>query len=151
MAIIHQTPKSGGRPRHKDTILSSRPNRKPLSGARDVMTVTGVPRGLHARWVNDVRDRIQRFKEAGYEFLTDTGITVGETTIDQESAAEKGIGSIVSQRVGHDEGGPIYAYLMAIEEEFYEEDCKRKNQSIDRQEESLRQPKEGLYGSVQID
>lgn len=147
MAIIKHTDR-GGRPRNRDTILSSKPHRKPLSGARDVLTVDGVPRGYVPRWVNDTGDRILRFLEAGWEFLTTKGVTVGEKTVDQDP--EGNIGSVVSKRVGSRDGQPLYAYLMVIEEEFYEEDQKEKYKVVDKTEAAIKAPKEGQYGSVSI-
>lgn len=142
----------GGRPRTRETILASRPHRKPLSGARDVLAVNGVPRGLHTRWVNDIDDRILRFQEAGYDFITDKGVTVGTKTVDQNPDTEEDIGSVVCRRVGTRDGQPLTAYLMAIEEEFYEEDCKRKYDHLDRTQKALTtiDPAQGQYGAISI-
>lgn len=149
MALLQHIDK-GGRPRSRETVLASRPNRTPIHGARDVLKVEGVPRGLHTRWVNDVDDRILRFREAGYEFVTSKGILVGDRTVEQTPEAESNIGSVVCKRVGHVEGRPLMAYLMAIEEEFFEEDQKRKQDKITRKEQGITQPnrEEGQYGKV---
>lgn len=148
MAVLNYV-NTGGRPKHRDTILATRPNRKPLDGPNDILTVHNVPRGLTPRWVNDEGDRIYRFQEAGYEFLTSKGVMVGDRNVDQVEEADKN-GSVVFKRVGMRDGQPLYAYLMAIEEEFYEEDQKRKYNKIDKVERDLKIPQKGMYGDIQI-
>lgn len=151
MALLQHIDK-GGRPRSRETVLASKPNRAPINGARDVLKVDGLPRGLISRWVNDSGDRILRFREAGYEFVTTKGILVGERTAEQNPEMGESIGSIVCKRVGQEDGIPIMAYLMAIEEEFYAEDQKKKQDRLLRKERDISQPskEQGQYGSVKF-
>ena len=96
------------------------------------------------RWVNDTEDRLLRFTEAGWEFVTDKNLTVGEPTVN----ASKETGSVVVKRVG----GDREAYLMCIDKEWYDEDQAAKSQAVDDQERAmyaqLNSSQDGRYGSV---
>lgn len=144
MAIILHKDK-GGRPRSRETILGTKPNRKRLGGANDVMTASGVPRGYQHRWVNDTSDRIYRFLEAGWEFLTSTGVTVGDKTVDNVGDNDRG--SVIKVQAYVSNNRPVDAYLMVIEDEFYEEDQKYKANRIDEQERGIYNPnvEQGQY------
>ena len=139
MAVIIHRDKGGRRP-NRENILATKPNRRRLNGANDVMTVAGVPRGFVARWVNDEKDRLYKYQQAGWEFLTDKGITVGDRTIDSANS-ETDNGNLVTLRVGMGrDGRPVEAYLMVIEEEFYEEDQAYKQRQIDRTVAAIDRP-----------
>jgi hypothetical protein len=82
------------------------------------------------RWVNDDDNRIAQAQAGGYEFVEDSGpktIKVGDETQDRDRR--------VKYLVGRTKGGdPMHAYLMAIPEEYYEEDKTEKekhNQAVD--------------------
>lgn len=85
----------------------------------------GVPRAkLHAeidkgyvgRWINDHNGRIQQAEAAGY-----THVTEG-----------KGRGNKRRQQVGTlPDGSPMFAYLMQIRKEFYDEDQALKLRAAD--------------------
>jgi hypothetical protein len=85
------------------------------------------------RWVNDRPGRLQQFTEAGYEFVNDPSIQVGQNA----EAGHNDLGSRISAQVGVNEGGsPLRAYLMEIKKEWYDEDQavkKLHNDEIDRQ------------------
>lgn len=137
--IIHKD--KGGRRPTRENVLASKPNRKRLNGAHDVLAVTGIPRGYVGRWVNDEKDRIYRFLEAGWEFLTSHGVVIGDRTIDTSTEEGKSQGSVVSRRVGMTpEGRPLEAFLLVIEEEFYEDDQRLKQKRIDRAAKAIDNP-----------
>lgn len=86
--------------------------------------------GKVLRWVNDVDGgtRVKQAQAGGYEFCTADGSEVaGTDTIDE--------GNMIRKHVGSDaKGHPQYAYLMAIDKEFYEEDKAAKeavNKKVD--------------------
>lgn len=122
-----------------------RSTRTPLH-SRNILTVQDKDPELEYRWFNDVEERLFHAKNAGWEFVTDKGITVGDPTVN----ASTEVGSVVSKKVG----GGVVAYLMALPKEFYEEDQEAKQDKVDRQEramyEELNSPQDGRYGNVDI-
>ena len=123
---------------------TSRPKRVPLHN-RDILTVHNKNPNKVYRWVNDIDDRLYRFKQAGWEFVTDKGICVGEPTVN----ANTELGSVVVKRTGSTE-----LFLMAIEREFYDEDQAAKAQRIKDTEatmyEQLNSSSDGRYGRVKM-
>lgn len=90
--------------------------------------------GKVLRWINDTEggNRVRAAQAGGYEFCTADGSEVAGTP-DGSAAIEEG--KMIRKHVGSDENGkPKYAYLMAIDKEFYEEDQRAKeavNQKVD--------------------
>ena len=116
----------------KQSRAQGRPKRVPI-GTRNVLTYPPIP-GYVTRVVNDTEDRIQRFKEAGYEVVTSD-----ELLGDRACGAAGSVGSEVSKPVG----GGRRGVLMKIKEEFYKEDQAAKQKEVDEKEASLwRQAKE---------
>jgi hypothetical protein len=78
--------------------------------------------GYHRHWFNDVRDRITRAQEAGYEHVKD------------------GDGKNVARVVGThpDNPGPLTAYLMEIPEEWWAEDMRAQQKVVDEKEDAMR-------------
>lgn len=113
---------------------------------RDVLKVNTILDGMVLRWVNDVPMRLETFRRAGWEFVTDKDMTVGDPTVN----ADREAGTVVKRYVG----GNIHAYLMAIPEEFYREDQRVKQEKIDEHESSmlrdLNARKDGSYGKVEL-
>lgn len=127
----------------------SRPERIPVSGNRDRLSVTGIPKGYVGRVVNDdpQKDphRIQKFLDGGYEFVTSSGVTIGKQDVHTSE--------LLNDRRTVNVGNGITAYVMAIREEFYKEDFAAKQDIVDRKEKGVyRQFKEGKgqYGDVEI-
>lgn len=96
--------------------------------------------GKVPRWINDTNDRIQRALSGGYEFVTDAAgaVTVGDAQETQEGNKR------IKKRVGKQEdGSAVFAYLMAIPVEFYEEDQAAKEEENMKVDHTIRggQPK----------
>lgn len=121
-----------------------RPNRTPLH-ERNILTVRNKNVDKEYRWVNDIDDRLYRFTEAGWEFVTDKGLEVGDPTVN----ADKELGSVVVKRSGTRE-----MYLMCIDKEWYDEDQAAKAEKIKETEqamyEQLNSSQDGRYGRVKI-
>lgn len=120
-----------------------RPERIPVSGQRNITTVHNTDPAFVYRWVNDVEDRISRFKLGGWEHVE--GAKVGDRTVDNSGTIE----GVVSKNVGSSR----VAYLMRINRMWYEEDQANKAALIKEQEDAmLRNEKsaEGRYGKVSI-
>ena len=106
---------------------ANRRERIPIGTPRRKL-VADIPEGKVGHWFNDKwsKDptRIQDALRGGYTFLTkDKTGKVGEEVED----GNKDMGSRISRTVGpNDDGSPITAYLMVIDEELYEEDQEEK-------------------------
>ena len=122
-----------------------RPKRIPMAEARQILNVDDVPDHLVARWVLDTKNRCQVFENAGYQYITDRGLAVG----DRKGDGSKAAGSVVC-KVGNSTGEMLY--LMAIDRTFYEEDQASKQARIDEIEEELyaQTSKEGHYGNLDL-
>jgi hypothetical protein len=125
------------------TETKKRPKRIPL-GTRNVLKYPKRP-GYVRRVVNDVEDRIQRFKDAGYEIVQKKDLPSGDSRAGDASQ----MGMPVSKSVGNG----VKAVLMEIPEEWYEEDQKAKQDKIKAAEAAMKQNKggvEGGYGDLKI-
>ena len=103
-----------------------RPKRIPL-GTRNVLTYPPIP-GYVTRVVNDIEDRVARFKEAGYEVVT------GDEILGDRAA---GVGGAVGSEVSKPVGGGRRGVLMKIKQEFYDEDRAAKQARVDASEDGL--------------
>jgi hypothetical protein len=125
-----------------NTPNSKRVKRTPVGGPRDVLTVSGKDPNYAYRWVLDVPGRIQRFKDGGYEVVTD-GLEVGQATVDR--------GSNVGSGVTKSAGAGQTLVLMRIPMEYYKEDQDAKQAEITALEASMKkEAHEGRYGSLTI-
>ena len=114
--------------------------RVPIHESRDILTAK-IPDGKVGRWVADRGNRIQTFKNAGYDFVTDLGAVVGEKRVDGDRA----VGSTVC-KMGDQDGTMLY--LMAIDQELYDQDQAAKQSAVDKTEEAMQAQteKSGHYG-----
>lgn len=125
----------------KQLNRSGRPQRVPLQ-ARNILTVKGVPEDLHACWVNDTENNVERYLDAGYSFWEGT-VSVGEKKVDSNSQ----IGKRVSKNVGNG----VTAFLMVIPKDLWEEDFKAEQRKVTENEAALFrsiEKGEGRYGSI---
>lgn len=135
---------------------ANKPQRVPVSGIRDIMTVHNKDPDYSYRWVNDRNEdgsRIARFKRGGYEFARqeDGG---DKYMIGQEAVykSEKN-GSLIRLRVGPE----THAYLMRIKKEWFDEDQAAKSKDIRSVEDQIRRTGTSTgedfeqYGDVDID
>lgn len=120
---------------------TDRPERTPIHHSRDILTVKNPPKGYVLRWVKDQQTRVQLFLDAGYEFITDAGLEVGDKSPTSSTAS----GSTIT-RMGGADGTALV--LMGIKEEYYNEDQIAKQTKIDEQEQAmLSMLEEGQYDS----
>lgn len=129
-------------PKVADTRL--RPQRIPVSGPRDILTVANKDPNYEYRWVNDVGNRLQRFKEGGWDIVTDDIHVIGQPVVDRPTK----LGSTFTKSVG----GQVTAVLMRIKKEWFEEDQRAKQQAIDDLEASTRAEniQKQDYGKIDI-
>lgn len=107
------------------------------------------------RWVNEkdqFGDRTLRFRTAGYEFVPKEKIQFcgAESVTNTESGL-----SFMRKQVGIDQSGqPLFAVLMWIKREWYDEDFEAKMAKIDEVEgqikRTLQQDDGEFYGDVNM-
>lgn len=125
--------------------VSQSMRRVPVGGQRDITTVKDTPDGFVDRWVNDNSGRVDKFKSAGYEHVTNAD--VGDSNVDGTHAAN----GIVSK----DMGQGVTAYLMRQRDDWFGEDQKVKQVVVDDSENAMRRDRDdnrndGHYGEVTI-
>lgn len=122
---------------------TKRPERKPLF-QRGPQSVAGVKDpNFEYRFVNDTGSRISNFQAAGYEFVEDSELIVGDSRVSDPND----VGT--SKRVTSNDG--TVSYLMRIKKEWYEEDQKAKADRIAETEKAMRQEaSQGMYGSIKV-
>lgn len=122
---------------------SGRPTRTPV-GRRNVLTVKGKEAGYQYRIVNDTGDRIDSFKDGGWEVVSNDQVNVGDKRVNQASPVSSA--AVVSV------GGGDKGVVMRIKQEWYDEDQAAKQKLVDELEGTTR--KDALngadYGSVTI-
>ena len=99
---------------------------------------------FHYRFVNDTGSRVYNYQQAGYELVSDSNITVGDSRVSDVSD----LGS--TRRVMSNNG--TSSVLMRIPKQYFDEDQKRKNDLIDEQEKAMKQNaiSETDYGKIEI-
>lgn len=101
------------------------------------------------RWVNDTADRIQIFKEAGWEPVRDDEqvIEIGDDSVGRQSRESSG--SIVKKTVNE----KLETVLMKIPKDIFDEEQAVKQREVERSEQAMKkreQNKEGRYGEVRF-
>lgn len=126
------------------TRAKTRPERIPVSGHRNILTVHDQDPNFVYRWVNDVEDRIEVFKRGGWQ-LVDEKHKIGDRQVDSSSNVDQ----VITKNVG----AGRTAYLLRIEKEFYQEDQAAKAARIAEKERAMlanERNAEGRYGSVTL-
>lgn len=116
----------------KSPAVAGRPKRTPISG-RNILSVQGKDPNFEYRFVNDTGDRVQMFKEAGWEPVPAADVKVGDRRVDQASS-EGTIAQASVSRNSHEK-----AIVMRIPKEWYEEDQRAKLARVDELEKSTKQ------------
>lgn len=119
---------------------TSKSKRIPVGGRRNILTVANKDPNLVYRWVLDSPGRLEDFKMGGYSVVS-ANPEVGDATVDRASK----LGSAVTMV-----RGSATLVLMSIPREWYDEDQKAKQDSIDALEETMRSDSAGDYGAVSI-
>lgn len=129
-----RAPRRGRKPGREE---GGRNRRVPLGTPESKLTVPQAQddKEHEYRWINDKPGRLMRAQAAGYEFVEDPTMQVGTGSTNGNSGAD----SRVSRLVGKDERGhPLYAYLMKIKREYYDEDQAAKQKAIDEVENTIK-------------
>lgn len=126
----------------KQTIQSRK--RIPL-GTRNILTAP-KKNGFVRRFVNDKGDRIQMFKDAGWEVVTGAG-EAGDDKLGRATSMGSGTNPHV--------GGGQRAILMELPEEIYNEDISASQDKITEVENQIKrnssaEDRNGLSGKIEI-
>mgnify|MGYP001575752125 CR=1 FL=1 len=133
-------------------LQEARPKRVPLhEQRRNRLTFTNQDPNYVYRVVNDVDNRIEQFKLAGYE-VVEHNTKVGDTAVVDGNVS---LGSGARVHVGSGRN----AILMRVPRKLYEEDQTAKQREITRKENLLIRRKrksseageDGTYGEVSIE
>lgn len=121
---------------------SGRPQRTPV-GTRNILTVKGKDPNYVYRIVNDIDDRVQQFKDAGYELVPEQTAAVGDKRVN--AASSEGSNKQISVGQG------TKAYLMRIKREWYDEDQAAKQGQVAALERATKEKAlDGTYGELEI-
>lgn len=121
---------------------SGRVRRTPV-GKRNVLTVRGKDPDYEYRIVNDESDRIEQFKEAGYDIVNASDVIIGDRRVNKASPE----GSMAQASVG----GGMKAVVMRIKKDWYAEDQKRKIDDLAAVEAATKtEALKGNYGKLEI-
>jgi hypothetical protein len=123
--------------------VEKRVSRKPLF-QRGPQSISGEKDpNYHYRFVNDTGSRVVNFQQAGYEFVTDTDLSVGDNRVSDPSS------NSANKRVVSNDG--TTSYLMRIKNEFYVEDQAAKMEALDEQEHAMTEnASQGMYGKLEL-
>ena len=121
---------------------SGRPTRTPV-GRRNVLSVRGQEAGYEYRIVNDDKDRIDLFKEAGWEIVQSSDVSVGDKRVGQ--TVTPGTAAMVSV------GGGMKGIVMRIKQEWYDEDQEAKRTNVRSLEAATRDESGADYGEFKIE
>jgi hypothetical protein len=123
-----------------------RPKRTTL-GTKTRLGVANPDPNYEYRFVNDTRDRVEIFKQNGWEVAPDKDVKVGDSRVENPSA----IGSASRVPVGLVGELPGHAVVMRIPKQWYEEDQKAKANEIARLENTMKDPSASdTYGKIEI-
>lgn len=109
-----------------------REKRRAFGVPRSRLSVSKEIEGYHLRWINDEPGRLQQALDSDYSFVTPEEVGRISTDRDDQRVKEH-VG------VGRDDRTPMYAYLMKIPLEWYEEDKKERGYLQDKFDEAIRQ------------
>ena len=108
---------------------SGRRTRTPV-GKRNILSVKGKEAGYEYRIVNDEYDRVDTFKEAGWEVVSNSDVQVGDKRVGQATTP----GSAAQVSVGGGQKGIV----MRIKQEWYDEDQAAKRAEVQELEATTR-------------
>ena len=114
-----------------------RVKRVPFGAHRTKLQVENKIDGYVMRWFNDVDGRLQRAQDGGYVFVDRSEVpSLGQGELHEDNSD---LNSKVSKIVSRGKEKPIRAYLMKIQQEWYDEDQMSKESVNQQVDEALRQ------------
>lgn len=133
-------------PMNADGSSPTRTRRGVFNGTEQKLRVSKEIPGYHLHILNDTPGRIDTALDGGYEFVSPEevgGISDRVTALNTELSNNR-----VRYLVGTGEGGaPMYAYLMKIRQEWYDEDQEGLQHKVDGVDAAIRSGKNPTSGS----
>lgn len=124
--------------------MDQRTKRGSFNGTEGKLRIAHQIDGYHLHIFNDTPGRIEQAINVGYEFVTPDEVGGTATNVVSRNTD---IGDKVRFLVGTDANNePMYAYLMKIRQEFYEEDqnaLQARNDAVDAAIRGGKNTKEG--------
>lgn len=123
----------------------TRPQRSKLSG-KSRLVVHNKDENFEYRVVNDVRDRVEIFKENGWEVVPAADVKIGDKRVEDPSSvgsASRIAVGLVGEQAGH-------AVVMRIPKEWFKEDQAAKEQELRALEQTMKEDARNSadYGTV---
>lgn len=113
-----------------------RPRRGVFNGTAQKLSVYGEIPGYHMHIFNDTPGRIEEALSAGYEFVSPSEIGgVAANVVSRNTDLGDKVRFLVGTAEG---GGGLYAYLMKIRQEWFEEDQSEQQRVNDRVDQAIR-------------
>lgn len=133
--------------RDEKSVAPSRVKRVPLGTPQIKLVLPEIP-GYVPRWLNDEPGRLPRAQNAGYEFVSqDEAPEIGANEV---TPGNVDLGTRICRLVGTgDDDKPLYAYLMKIKEEWYNEDQVTKLEAVNKVDKAIHEGTVGLTPSDQ--
>jgi len=120
----------------KEGERPSRKRRGVFNGMRQKLQVLGDLPGFHLCWINDIPGMIAQARDGGYEFVADNEIEMANNNVVDRNTSE---GTQVKVLVGtNEDNSPMFAYLMKIRNDYYEEDQKDQQEYNDKIDTQIR-------------
>ena len=122
--------------RKEDDRNQGRRRRGVFSGQRLKLEVLGKQEGFHYAWLNDDNNRIALAQSGGWDFVSSDEVELGFNNVTPRNSDE---GTRIKTLVGTAiNGEPLFAYLMKIKQEWFDEDKQENNAFLDKVEEQIR-------------
>ena len=113
-----------------------RAKRPSFNGTEGKLRIGHLIEGYHLHTFNDSPGRIAHALEVGYEFVTPDEVGGTATNVVSRNTD---IGDKVRFLVGtNEQGDPLYAYVMKIKNEWFEEDQGEISARIDKVDDAIR-------------
>jgi hypothetical protein len=104
----------------ENPVVAEQPRRKsrtPFGAPRSKLSVAYLIEGYHLHWINDSPGRIHEAQQSDYEFVKPSEVGVEE----KDNRVKRLVGT-------NEDGSALYAYLMKIRQDWYDEDQAKANE-----------------------
>ena len=137
--LVGEQPRATREQTDRDTKTVRTRQRGVFNGTNKKLDVLTKIEGFHLHWINDAPGRLDRAVAGGYEFVMQSEVKLGESNkvVERNSDVGNRIRAIVGTT---DQNEPLYAYLMKIRQEWYDEDqTEAVSKIVETEREMVRQ------------
>ena len=136
MTIQGKTEEKAKQVRVETDRTQGRRRRGVFNGQRLKLEVLGKEDGYKYSWLNDENNRITLAQQGGWEFVQSDEVELSFNNVTPRNSDE---GTRVKTLVGTATNGePLFAYLMRIKQEWYDEDKRESDAYLDRIDEQIK-------------